>query len=90
MAKLGDVVIYTVSERERAKTVRDNQTMLGSNFHAELMDFAGLVGRVSNGGDESNASETYDIVLLIPQSPNVRWVRSVTEGSGPGTFKVVK
>lgn len=69
MAVLGDRVIFTVPSIHETKTVKGDKEVLGSIYHAEMRQFAGMVGRVHEDGSAS--------LLIFPPNGAPRWVDAV-------------
>lgn len=80
MLQLGAPIVYTVKDRERAKTKQHlGREVDGSHFHAEMTQFAGVIARVYPDGI------TACLVIFPPKRPPVT-VDHVSEGVGPGQF----
>jgi hypothetical protein len=94
MAKLGDPVTYEVPPNQHTVTVKDGVRFEGSTYHAELIEFAGVIARVhSKDGtgslDAALNDKQFDLAIFVPGSPKVAWVVGVHEGKKAGEFKVV-
>lgn len=78
-SNLGRPVIYTAAKTEHTKSVRGGRTQIGSTYHPELQQFAGLVTRDYGDGRA-------DLVIFPPRFPS-RWVEAVTCGEDAGMFQ---
>lgn len=74
---VGAAVVFVAADNHLTKTVRGEQETIGSTFHPNQTEFAGIVGRVDA------EAETVDI-LIFPPSRDPKWVTGVSEGDGPG------
>lgn len=84
MASLGSPIVYTVAEKERAKSVREDKIQHGSLYHPEMTAFAGQVVRVLEEGRRFRA----DIVIFPPKRTPV-FLENVSEGKGVGEFEAL-
>ena len=63
MRVLGSPIVYRVPEDRHTKTVKfDKSEVVGSTYHAELTEFAGIVAAVKDGGK-------VDVVIFPPNKP---------------------